>query len=416
MWSVGVINKAALLRLLRNHPDWDEEALAVRYDVEVTRKAVKQDIDILVSRLAHLCPVAETRTKLLIALYALTDPMSQYINSPECVGAVSSICNVTCAVGQKTSRVVHRVCEAFDITSHAEYNSKFAQLADALNPLTITRTGWLSIHPCDYLEMSNIDNSWSSCHNLEDGCYMAGTLSYLGDKVSMIFFTTERVDGPVYAAPKVTREVFAYGSDILLQSRLYPATDDIATMDTYRDMVQRTISTCRNIPNLWHKHSDIAKVLSVVHTDADAQHYEDYTFACYHPNVSIHVGLKDKEREPLVVGSKAFCVLCGEREVYESNTLLCGKCCGNVQCAGCGSWCDEWVTIDGNYYCHDCAYYCDHCNSYTTGPLVQLHRQCSMSLWVCPDCADALGVYCEECDAAYHREHVCRHLDVRVPV
>lgn len=106
--------------------------------------------------------------------------------------------------GAKASRIINRLCLKFhldQIEEEAEagepdnrymrtvkpYNALFARLADALNPAHIEKTAVLSIHPCDFLEMSNRDNTWSSCHCLERGSYHGGCQSYMGDAVSMIF-------------------------------------------------------------------------------------------------------------------------------------------------------------------------------------------------------------------------------------
>src|SRR5699024_3889968 len=114
---------------------------------------------------------------------------------------------IECAPGQKASRIVNRLCLKFGLDRYVvdkeesspdgtktmrqvqPYNVIFARLADALNPGVEQRVGVLFIHPGDFLEMSNKDNSWHSCHCLEDGGYQAGALSYMGDTVTMIFYT-----------------------------------------------------------------------------------------------------------------------------------------------------------------------------------------------------------------------------------
>ena len=96
------------------------------------------------------------------------------------------------------------------------YNALFARLADALNPAHIEKTAVLSIHPCDFLEMSNRDNTWSSCHCLERGSYHGGCQSYMGDAVSMIFFTvSDEYTQDFHTAPRITREIFCYKDNVL---------------------------------------------------------------------------------------------------------------------------------------------------------------------------------------------------------
>lgn len=112
--------------------------------------------------------------------------------------------------GQKTSRIIGKLCRSFGVDGHERYNAVFAQLSDSLNPLQMLKTALLSLHPCDFLEMSNKDNTWTSCHNLESGSYQAGTLSYMTDDVSMIFFTVDpEVKDHYYRAPRRSRQMFS---------------------------------------------------------------------------------------------------------------------------------------------------------------------------------------------------------------
>ena len=67
--------------------------------------------------------------------------------------------------GEKTSRVINRICKYLNYNKHPDYNKEFARLADSLSPMTITRHTILSINPLDYLTMS-FGNSWSSCHTI----------------------------------------------------------------------------------------------------------------------------------------------------------------------------------------------------------------------------------------------------------
>lgn len=64
----------------------------------------------------------------------------------------------------------------------------------------------------------------------------------MNDVCSMIFYTAdEDVKENFYAAPKRSRQVFCYNHGIILQSRLYPQTDDNEARKIYRNIVQRTI-------------------------------------------------------------------------------------------------------------------------------------------------------------------------------
>lgn len=80
---------------------------------------------------------------------------------------------------------------------------------------------------------------------------MRGCQSYMGDSVSMIFFTvSDEYTQNLHTAPRITREIFCYKDNVLLQSRLYPTNlEDQKTL--YRSIVQQAIATCLDKLNLW---------------------------------------------------------------------------------------------------------------------------------------------------------------------
>lgn len=83
---------------------------------------------------------------------------------------------INTSVGTKVSRVLGRFFRSIGLDKMEGYNHNYAILSDALNPLKITRFSLLSVHPCDYLNMSH-GTGWESCHSIEDdgGCHAAGT-------------------------------------------------------------------------------------------------------------------------------------------------------------------------------------------------------------------------------------------------
>ena len=333
------------------------------------------------------------------AVLLLADTSVQFL--PTCFNdeAFYKTYGVEVKKGQKTSRALRKVCLEFGATSAESFNSKFAELADALNPINIPRTASLSIHPCDYLEMSNVNNSWSSCHNLEDGCYRAGTLSYLLDSVSMIFSTVDKDHIlPLYKAPKVTREVFCYGDGVLLQSRLYPDCTDRDTANQYRALVQAIIASCEGAPNLWHTTHDVDNFSGKIKTCLGSLHYTDYTYSDYNPSLST-LDSVDTTNSYISIGEVPKCVCCSH-DITESGQLLCDMCYDGYKCAGCGCSIreDEARYIDGYSYCDDCASYCPRCGEYTLEELRMVYTSTGEAEYWCPECADKYASRCDECD------------------
>lgn len=398
----GVFNKAALLNLLRKHPNWDEHTLSVKFDVSAVRKLdhyiVRDRASALLSA-AHDSIESGKYESFHDAISLLSETFEQFL--PDWFNAESfyNKYGVEVKRGQKTSRAINRVCRVFGVTGVEAFNARFAELADALNPIDLPRTASLSIHPCDYLEMSNVDNCWSSCHNLDEGCYRAGTLSYLLDNVSMIFSTVDRgYKPPLYEAPKVTREVFCYGDGVLLQSRLYPDHTDKDTISQYRALVQAVIAECEGEPNLWHTTHDVDAFWSKVKTHHGALHYADYTFSNYNPSLST-LDTVDTTNSSICIGEVPKCLLC-YRDITESGMLLCDRCYEGYHCEKCGRSIseDEGHYINGDLYCDDCVSYCENCYEYTLETLVSVYDGEGHVTYMCPDCAREHAMVCEACD------------------
>ena len=196
--------------------------------------------------------------------------------------------NVHAHTGEKTSRVINKICTYLGYNKLENYNKEFAKYADSLSPLKIRRHTILSINPLDYLTMS-FGNSWSSCHTIDktnqrcmpngyEGQYSSGTISYMLDATSMVFYTVDATyDGQEYwNEPKINRQMFHYGEEKLIQSRLYPQSNDGCGEDytPNRNIVQKIIADIYEFPNLWTIKKGSRAASEYIETKGT--HYADY--------------------------------------------------------------------------------------------------------------------------------------------
>ena len=294
------------------------------------------------------------------------------------------------AVGQKLSRFVNKFCIKVlkvDDSRGSEYQRVFSRFSDAVNPLKIKRWSVLSVHPVDFLAMSN-GKDWRSCHTIDQltdegenhgGCCGAGTLSYMLDKVSMVFYTVSKeYEGDEFEfEPKVNRNMFHYGEDKLIQGRVYPQDNDgvNSIYDKIRPIVQRVIAEAEDKPNLWRNTKGTSTCQSVIkHTGV---HYPDtnYFENC---NVSWYgTSRTEKNHTRIVVGHAPICPRCGRVHNNQDN-ILCTDCQVEIAdiktCARCGYRVDPDDAVydedTGNIYCDDeCAaydgcYWCENVNEY----------------------------------------------------
>ena len=406
-------NKGWLVELLRRHPNWNEKALAVIHEVTHSREIERSTVNYHKYELMQLMDVLDLsndgRLKLHGALDTITGTYSKTLPDTDRAIIVKEYCGVHCAVGQKTSRIINAICKKYGLDKHPEYNAKFAQLADSLNPLQIKRTALLSVHPCDYLEMSNRDNSWNSCHCLEGGEYHAGTLSYMNDACSTIFYTVDDgITESFYSFPKRTRQVFCFQNGILLQSRLYPSSDDNDTRDIYRNIVQKILADCLMVPNLWTLKREQEEIRHRISTHDDALHYPDYDHMCYRPNISLPKDANIDEDESIIIGHTAYCLDCSET-IRENNTLHCDHCAEDsyLICDECGRRVheDDAHYVDGAYYCDDCCSCCDDCNEYTTNT-TEAYERGHYPHYVCASCLDAHYYCCDDCGEYFIEDRI----------
>ena len=393
-------NKAFLLELLRRHPNWDETAKAIVFHYDEGRGIEPDTIDeaaftledIAMEQIGAEQDKENFRTALRAAVIEHSSTLSE-----EALEIIRNCGGIKCAAGQKTSRIVGKLCRQFQVDRHSRYNAVFAQLSDALNPLQMPKTALLSVHPCDFLEMSNKDNTWISCHNLKSGSYQAGALSYMTDDVSMIFYTVDpEVTENFYRVPRRSRQMFFYKDNMLFQSRLYPA-DSSESMDMYRSLVQKAIAICLGQPNRWLLKKKRDEVNTYCSSYEGSRQYPDYN---YYGNVSL---LKAIPQYGFVIGRPSLCVCCGRP--YRSGYLKC-SCEDVVVCKDCGQTVNKSNAryIEGAYHCNACLHICAVCGAVTNGTMYPAYDRRGRMVEICQSCYEASLEPCAACSV----RNVCR--------
>lgn len=349
-------------------------------------------------------------------LYAFLTSLSRYafrtISEDTCELLNRIIPEIHPHAGEKTSRVINRICTYLGYNKHPDYNKEFAKYADSLSPMIIKRHTILSLNPLDYLTMS-FGNSWASCHTIDkhnkrgmpnnyEGVYSSGTISYMLDPSSFIFYTVDAsYDGTEYwNQPKINRQMFHFGEHKLVQGRLYPQDNDSNTNEytTYRQIVQQVIAQCFNMPNLWtvSKGTDNASRYII----SRGTHYKDYT---NYDNCTLSRNKEYPNENNFLVGAAPICIECG----YTHSTEDCINCCNNpaggLCCDDCGCELDEddAFYIDGTAYCRDCVNWCEWCEEYHRGEEYFIEGR---DIYVCESCFYEDFATCDHCGDNYEKD------------
>lgn len=336
----------------------------------------------------------EGNYKLLYALNALSMVREKTI-SDEIQKKIGKIQELKSATGKRIVKVVRKLCECLGISGVHDvqtiswttedgvyherekdlgYDYQISQFADAINPPQIEKPTFISISPIDFLYMS-CGHNWKSCHwigiNDEGGGWHAGTVSYMLDSVSFVFYTL--VDDPEDENPslknKLWRSMCHYDPrGKLLTARIYPqSTDsDNGSYEIVRNIVQTVIATCLDQPNYWSVKKGCDACNENVESREGSLQYEDY-FQDYAKNFAIST-LKSKTQLPdwdpdfkIEIGGEIICPDCGEWHSDNTEHILCDNCSSpnyDYICNECGyetDYGDDGWFIDGEWYC------CDSC-------------------------------------------------------
>lgn len=436
--------KQPLFQILSKHPNWVEEKCYIHFDADYTRTLdvdVVRDFIVWVENAlykdADKCEEIHQKTLDLMkpsyqdwATQWLARPVNIIVNFLDGIrGYLTSskvdknleewmnanFPDMKVKEGQKISRLINKYCTKVGINELDGYNREFAKCADGLNPVLIKRHTVISLNPVDYLMMSN-GNSWASCHTIDvnniekranayDGCYCAGTMSYMLDPSSFVYYT---VDGHADNAnlekePKVLRQMFHYNDYKLLQARLYPQSNDSSISKelkaNIRAILQKIFADALGIDNLWKTTTSYDQYIE---TDPHSLHYRDYN--CYTCHMSYPKEMDLDFTEPIYIGAETICIECGST-VYDDDTINCcsGRPHETRQCYECGDYFDEedlHYCSDGHYYCSDCCRWSEEMGEYIANEdAIAVEDDYVTQEYI--DCHPGRIFYCDNCDEYY---------------
>lgn len=204
-----------------------------------------------------------------------------------------------------------------------------------------------SVHPLDYLSLSENTYNWRSCHAL-DGEYRAGNLSYMMDKSTIVCYLSNREE---YILPNFPKEIkwnskkwrmllfLNSNNSIMFAGRQYPFSVknilpqiskifyDIFSIE-FNEQWDQCFKSNENKEGKELCLLDKEKIIPLKHLIIDekgSRHYNDLLkSSSYIPFYTTNDSIKEKI--PIFIGSSVPCLRCGEDDIIFSDTLLCSKC------------------------------------------------------------------------------------------
>lgn len=422
--------KATLITAFKTHPNYLEGKFMIVFDVDYERVVNKsasneftnwicswggiahQMMDSLPEDIKNAKRPDQYLPDELFAFFCRLKHIAERTISSETADKLNEIAPAVHAhAGQKTSRVINKLCTYLGYNKHPDYNKEFAKYADSLSPLSIKRHTILSLNPLDYLTMS-FGNSWASCHTIDkrnkrdmpnsyEGQYSSGTMSYMLDGSSMVLYTVDAdYNGNDYwTQPKINRQMYHWGEEKLVQGRLYPQSCDYEDGEyaPYRNIVQQIISDIFKFPNLWSLSKGSSAASKYICTEGT--HYPDYkNFS----NCTLSRVRESENENYFTVGAEPICIECGCTH-SENDCISCCSSPSGRGCADCGCYIDddEAIYVDGEYYCRDCVSHCECCDSYHRDESYWVESE---GRYICENCFDNYYTSCGYCGEVVSRD------------
>ena len=134
------------------------------------------------------------------------------------------------------------------------------------------------------------------------------------DRVSIITFVVENIEGDIHNIPKVYRQMYHYDKNLFIQNRLYPQGNDGATnlYDTFRGFVIEEFDGLLGAGGEWTYKVGSHYCDSHATNAEGSQHYPDHI---YNRNAGIFYPVNNEPsiaEHVMTIGHVGICVNCGK--------------------------------------------------------------------------------------------------------
>lgn len=310
------------------------------------------------------------------AVYNLTQAYQLYTNK---VAKGFSYCNkdgkvVKVPEGAKVMRVLQKIAKEFDLPDFDIFRNHISRITE-VRKSKIKFT--LSIHPLDYMTMSDNVNGWESCMNWTQGpgSYRAGTIEMMNSPLVVVAYITTK---PYYPAntsiewtSKSWRELIIVHPNTICSVKSYPyyniAFDkalvnwlaDLAEEKTEwrynRKLPQESLESCSYVDAWRDKENEDIHFLLDFATNAmynDFGNTENYAIFSVNP--------PDNKYNTFAINYSGLmtCMCCGGSDYWGDDTeaVVCEECDPPEYCYCCGERINvsDSIEVDGELFCEDC--------------------------------------------------------------
>lgn len=286
--------------------------------------------------------------------------------------------------GEKIMRALRKVSTLLEIPFNLfeEFRIFFSQVTQ-YSSCQQNNTLCLSIHPLDFMTMSDNVHGWTSCMSWEEpGSYRGGTLEMMNSPHVIVAYVTDgrNMELPVTYEnwpSKRWRELYYFDGNLITGIKGYPYADDKVDQ-IVRDWLKELTSfngdelILNRIGKAQMDEPENEKFYEKYNNEIGPVLIRSYTNYMYNDfeRIAHKVYFRPKRQEndsevpskypyyTFDYGGRIFCLACGREVDSYVDGSLCGECCGSLlSCCCCGEGLSEdnaYYDEDGNAYCEDC--------------------------------------------------------------
>ena len=273
--------------------------------------------------------------------------------------------------GCKVMKTLAKIADAFDLPGFEDFRICQSYVT---NTRMIRGNLTLSIHPLDYMTMSDNDCDWDSCMSWEgEGCYRQGTVEMMNSPYVVVAYMSAENNmtiGNGEWSNKKWRQLFIVNEDVIFSIKSYPYPNDDITeyaMTWLKQLAEQNMgwSYGQMKPIHWAYDDELMAggepFKFSFHTSLM---YNDVGSIAYHHMYYNNTKVMPKVYEINFSGDSQ-CMWCGSLEELREDSLACDSCSGIMVCSDCGEriYDDDVYYIGNDRYC-ECCYrdYMASCN------------------------------------------------------
>lgn len=287
--------------------------------------------------------------------------------------------------GTKVIKILGKIAEAFNLPGFEDFRLCHSQI---LNQKELHGNMTLSIHPLDYMTMSDNESGWESCMSWQnEGCYRMGTVEMMNSPTVIVAYLSSDEDmgmpnGNAWNNKK-WRQLFVVDRNIIIAVKDYPYHNQElsrACLDWIRDLAKEKLEWTYLDPQKWDIDDqpevsvrylpDISGIRFNFDTGSMYSDFgaTDYHWCCINDNIdldndcSLHLNSYSHTKYYSVhieYSGLSECMACGTANPYiDNDSYLIGECCQTVEhCDECGDRIyseDDIYEVDGMRLCRHC--------------------------------------------------------------